>query len=55
MQAKIMLNKLKKMEKKVLHPCMGYVFFEEPTKLELSKLPPNARIVIFTGEKDIKE
>lgn len=55
MQAKMMLNRLKKIEKKVLKPLGLYVFFGEPSKTELAKLPPNSRIVIFLGEDELKD
>lgn len=51
----MMINKLKKMEKKVMHYDTMFIFFKEPSKIELAKLPPNSHIVIITGEDELKD
>lgn len=53
MQTKVLLQRLKRLEKKARNPNNIYIFIGTPTKQELNKLNRYAKIIVFTGEEDI--
>ena len=55
MQSKVLLKKLKQMERKANGKRRQYVFFGKPSRAELAKLPEGARVIIFVGEDDIPD
>ena len=55
MQSKVLINRLKKLERKAQGNRRYYVFFRQPSKAELAKLPPNAKLFIFVGEDRIAD
>ena len=55
MQSKALLTRLKKMEKKAIGNKKFYVFFGEPSRAELERIPPTAKVIIFINEDQIPE
>jgi hypothetical protein len=55
MQSKALLTRLKKLEKKATGNKKFYVFFGQPSKAELERIPPSAKTIIFVGEDKIPE
>lgn len=53
MQNKVLLQRVKKLEKKLTKDKTLFIFFEEPTKAQLAKLPEGAEVIIYTGEDEI--
>ena len=53
MQSKVLLKRLKRLERKAQGNQKYYVFFGQPSRAELAKIPPNAKIIIFI-EDDIQ-
>ena len=51
MQNKVLQNRLKRANKDKTH----FVFFGQPKRSELAKLPPNAKVIIFVDEDKIKD
>ncbi len=54
MQSKAMIKRLKRLEQKALKVKPLYIFFGEPSKAELAKVPSGAKVIIFTGEEDLE-
>ena len=54
MQSRAMIKRLKRLEQKALKVNPLYVFFGEPSKAELAKLPHGAKVLIFTGEDELE-
>ena len=55
MQSKLLLRRVKRMEKKVFRQQRCFVFFGTPSPEALAKLPPGASIIVFVGEDEIKD
>lgn len=55
MQSKALLTRLKKLERKAMGGRKIYLFFGQPRKAELDRLPPGAKVIIFVGEDKIPE
>lgn len=55
MQSKVMIQRVKNLEKKIIKKNAQFIFFTEPTEAQLAKLPPGANVIIFTGEDEIKD
>lgn len=55
MQNKVLQNRLKRLERKANKGKRHFVFFGQPTRAELAKLPPNANVIIFVGENEIPD
>lgn len=55
MQSKVLLKRLKQMERKANGNKRLYVFFGKPSRAELAKLPPSAKAIIFVGEDKIPD
>ena len=55
MQTKLLLQRLKKLEKKVLKINELVIFFGEPSQMVLNKLPLNTKVLIFVGENEIED
>lgn len=53
MQSKALLTRLKKLERKAMGSRKIFVFFGQPRKAELDRLPPGAKVIIFVGEDKI--
>lgn len=51
----MLIQRLKRLENKVIGSNKYYVFFGNPTKAELNKLPENAEVIIFIGEENIQD
>lgn len=47
MQSKVLLKRLKRLERKAQGSKKYYVFFGEPSKAEKAKIPPTAKVVVF--------
>lgn len=55
MQSKVLLQRVKKLEKKLIKEKTLFVFFEEPTQAQLAKIPEGADVVVYTGEDEIED
>jgi len=55
MQSKVLLKRLKRLERKAQGNRKYYVFFGQPSRAELAKIPPNAKVIIFVGENEIAD
>lgn len=55
MQSKVLLKRLKQLERKTQGNKKYYVFFGQPSRAELAKIPPNAKVIIFVGESEIED
>lgn len=55
MQSKVLLKRLKQLERKSQGNKKHFVFFGQPSKAELAKVPPGAKVHIFVGENEIKD
>ncbi|MGI6751543.1 MAG: hypothetical protein ACOX4U_02855 [Anaerovoracaceae bacterium] len=55
MQSKVLLQRVKKLEKKLLKEKTIFVFFEEPTDAQLAKIPEGADVIVYTGEDEIED
>lgn len=55
MQSKALLQRIKKLERKLLHTNGLIIYFGEPSNAEFAKLPLNAQILIFVGENEIQD
>lgn len=55
MQNKVLLNRLKKLERKATGGRKYYVFFGQPRRAELNRIPQNANIIVFVGEDKIAD
>lgn len=55
MQSKVLLQRVKKLEKKLIKEKTLFVFFEEPTAAQLAKIPEGADVVVYTGEDEIED
>lgn len=55
MQSKVILQRVKKLEQKLIKQNTQFVFFEEPTETQLAKLPQGANVLIIIGENEIKD
>lgn len=53
MQNKVLQNRLKRLERWANKDKTHFVFFGQPKRSELAKLPPNAKVIIFVGEDKI--
>lgn len=53
MQSKALLTRLKKLERKAMGGRKIFVFFGQPRKAELDRLPPGAKVIVFVGEDKI--
>ena len=53
MQNKVLQNRLKRLERRATKDKPHFVFFGQPKRSELAKLPPNAKVIIFVGEDKI--
>lgn len=47
MQSKVLLKRLKRLERKAQGNRKYYVFFGEPSKVEKAKIPPTAKVIVF--------
>ena len=55
MQSKVLLQRVKKLEKKLVKEKTLFVFFEEPTAAQLAKIPEGADVVVFLDEDKISD
>lgn len=55
MQSKVLLNRLKKLERKKDRNKYPFVFFGMPSRADLARMPPGARVIIFTDEDKIQD
>jgi hypothetical protein len=55
MQSKAMIKRLKRLEQKALKVKPLYIFFSEPSKAELAKLPKGAKVIVFIGEDELED
>jgi len=55
MQSKVLLQRVKKLERKLIKDKTVFVFFEEPTAAQLAKIPEGAEVIVFTGEDEISD
>lgn len=53
MQNRVLQNRLKRLERRANKDKTRFVFFGQPKRSELAKLPPNAKVIIFVGEDKI--
>ena len=53
MQNKVLQNRLKRRERRANKGKTHFVFFGQPKRSELAKLPPNAKVIIFVDEDKI--
>lgn len=55
MQSKVLLQRVKKLEKKLVKENPLFVFFEEPTAAQLAKIPERAKVIVFLDEDKISD
>ena len=55
MQSKVLLKRLKRLERKAQGNRKYYVFFGQPSRAELAKMPPYAKAIILICENEIAE
>ena len=55
MQSKAIIQRLKRLEKTVYKDHNFFVFFDKPSTSQLTTLPPNAHVVVFTGEDELED
>ncbi|BCK85538.1 hypothetical protein MM59RIKEN_28570 [Pusillibacter faecalis] len=55
MQSKTLLKRLKWLERKAYSNQEYYLFFGQPRKSELAKVPQGAKVIIFVGEDELED
>lgn len=55
MQNKVIMRRLKRLERKILHNNRAYIFFSMPSNRELANIPANTTVIIFYGEDEIQD
>ncbi len=55
MQNKVLQNRLKRLERRANKDKTYFVFFGQPKRTELAKLPLNAKVIVFVGEDKIAD
>ena len=55
MQNKVLLQRVKRLERKLVKEKPLFVFFEAPTAAQLAKIPERAKVVVFLDEDKISD
>ena len=55
MQSKVLLQRVKKLERKLIKDKTVFVFFEEPTAAQLAKIPEGVDVIVFLDEDKISD
>lgn len=55
MQNKVLLQRVKRLERKLAKEKPLFVFFEEPTAAQLAKIPEGSKVVVFLDEDKISD
>lgn len=53
MENKVLLKRVKNLERRLTKNKTLFIFFEEPTKAQLAKLPEGAEVIVYTDEDEI--